>query len=354
MSFSSTAQAWNGLQFSKSDNSLGGGVCGSNVSGNISVFCGTDPNRGLVVSQMGTDNDVTIHGNLRVKGRIISEDSIFVNQDKSVYIGYRNATDTDIDKGNPFIRLHSLMDINDPHRGAMIDYHPFLRFRNAPGVEKGKYEDSDIRIKTQIQPSRNIIQTIRQVQPKEYTWLGRTGTDKESSVDIIAQELKEVFPEAVKIDKGYIFDIHQSFKIQSFEDQSIALEGSHEKITKDQNILVKINDQPFPSKILSVSANSFTIPKPPFFKDDEKEIYIQGTEVDDFHYVDKVKLGVLALGGVKELILENEQLKERLTQQEERLQRQELETESLKSQILLQQSQLLLLQEQMKQLLSKQ
>jgi hypothetical protein len=43
------------------------------------------------------------------------------------------------------------------------------------------------------------------------------------------------------------------------------------------------------------------------------KIFVYGKQVNDFHTVDKPQLGLLALGGVKELIKENKELKERIT-----------------------------------------
>ena len=53
--------------------------------------------------------------------------------------------------------------------------------------------------------------------------------------------------------------------------------------------------------LLYLSPDKRTIHVPAWNDDHLDQLFVYGKQIDDFHIIDKAKLGILALGGVKEL-----------------------------------------------------
>jgi len=124
-----------------------------------------------------------------------------------------------------------------------------------------------------------------------------------SSIAVIAQDIIKVIPDAVRLNSEYIPNIME------IPSTNLCAEYIEIQLKKETGVTIKnklrimIKNKQIDSAVLYVSPDTKTIHVPIWenanLKEDQPFVY--GIEVDDFHIVDKQKLGLLALGGVKEL-----------------------------------------------------
>jgi hypothetical protein len=101
---------------------------------------------------------------------------------------------------------------------------------------------SDIRIKNNIKDidDDTALQKILQIQPKTYEYIDKVERGNDIVYGFIAQQIKEVIPEAVKIEKAVIPNI---FKICNYNNDIITLpEEDINKLKIDDEIEIIIND----------------------------------------------------------------------------------------------------------------
>jgi len=163
---------------------------------------------------------------------------------------------------------------------------------------------SDLRIKNNIEPVTNALATIDQLRMVRHGYIDQVENPQPSSFGLIAQEVSAVIPDAVSIVKNYIPNV-------MCVPQSVTLSGDVIEMTFEQPIDLAVNDQ------LRFILKDRQVEQTVLFVSDDKrllrvtswsnpdpigdQIFVYGKEVDDFHILDKSKMGLLALAGVKEL-----------------------------------------------------
>jgi hypothetical protein len=157
---------------------------------------------------------------------------------------------------------------------------------------------SDIRIKTNIQDINDdeALQKILLIQPKKYEYIDKVERGSNFVFGFIAQQIKEVIPEAVKIEKALIPNI---FKVCPCLNDTISI--SNEDINKlnvdDEIEIICKNDE---KKILNIiEKNEDTIKINESIEGEE--CFITGSKVDDFHTLDKNYIYTLNVCATQEL-----------------------------------------------------
>ena len=171
---------------------------------------------------------------------------------------------------------------------------------------------SDERIKTNIQDIEDdgALQKILQIQPKTYEYIDKVEKGDNNIYGFIAQQIKEVIPEAVKIQKCIIPNI---YKVCNYTNDA---EGSHSIITIPDGLIEKLkindeidivikNDRTKTFNILEIIDDKIKINEvlssTPEGDEKETECFVYGSKVDDFHTLDKNYIYTLNVCATQEL-----------------------------------------------------
>ncbi|NBO50157.1 MAG: tail fiber domain-containing protein, partial [Chitinophagia bacterium] len=160
---------------------------------------------------------------------------------------------------------------------------------------------SDERIKKDIQDINDdvALQKLLLIQPKTYKYIDNIGRGDTTIYGFIAQQIRQVIPEAVKIINDYIPNIYKLYDV------------SGDIITTDDDLTnkLKVNDKieyllqssgdKYHCKILEISPTEIKIDK--VIGENDNKIFIFGKEVDDFHSLSKEYIFTLNVCATQEL-----------------------------------------------------
>jgi hypothetical protein len=182
---------------------------------------------------------------------------------------------------------------------------------------------SDERIKTDIkEANRGALDVIRTIPIKSHSYIDKFINGCPTSYNVIAQDIQKIYPEAVSITDGFIPDMFVKCKWIHINDSEIeiSIPKPHTVIVGDK-VKCILEDSSFKEAIVSSITNdtTFRVKKWEEFKlKIGDELFVYGKLVNDFLRVDKIRLGVLALAGVKELTniveIQNHQIQEQQKQ----------------------------------------
>jgi hypothetical protein len=164
---------------------------------------------------------------------------------------------------------------------------------------KSRYSvSSDERIKTNIQDINDdeALQKILLIQPKKYEYIDKVERGNNFVFGFIAQQIKEIIPEAVKIEKSLIPNI---FKVCPCLNDTISI--SNEDINKlnvdDEIEIICKNDEKKILNIIEKNEDNIKINE----SIEGEECFITGSKVDDFHTLDKNYIYTLNVCATQEL-----------------------------------------------------
>tara|TARA_Y100001973_G_scaffold1149_1_gene1574 strand:+ start:1178 stop:3259 length:2082 start_codon:yes stop_codon:yes gene_type:complete len=213
------------------------------------------------------------------------------------------------------------------------NYTNCARFHNGVVVRR-LYIMSDERIKRSIMNLNDseALEALRLFEPKKYKYkdISQTGSNNEESFlfGFIAQQIKEVIPDAISIDKNYIPDINVFAEVQMSskeKESSILVLGKSHNLTKGDIIKCidcNINDIVGLNVIEIINDKTIKIDKA--ITEDQTNanncIFVYGKEISDFHSLNKDAIWTIATAALQEVDRqlqtaknEIEILKERLT-----------------------------------------
>jgi hypothetical protein len=196
---------------------------------------------------------------------------------------------------------------------------------------QGFFLPSDERIKKNIKPNDSgALEIIKSISIHSYDYIDFLNGGNSSTYNIISQNIKKVYPEAVSICRDYIpshFKVAVSI-VEQDENVCIKTSVKHEFITSDKlKFILETGKEIYCTVIDCISDTEFIVKKWEDFSNEQK-VFIYGKEIDDFMRVDKPKLGLLALAGVKEL-------HKIVNTQNQQIQEQQAEITDLKAQLAL-------------------
>jgi hypothetical protein len=161
---------------------------------------------------------------------------------------------------------------------------------------------SDRRIKNKIEPITNALDKINNIPVVQHDYVDKVKYPRACSVGVIAQDIVSIIPDAVRYEKEFIPNIMQ------IPSECIRIED-YIKITCDVPMDITISDilklvllsEEKQVSLLYLSPDKRTIHVPAWNDDHLDQVFVYGKQIDDFHIIEKAKLGILALAGVKEL-----------------------------------------------------
>lgn len=177
---------------------------------------------------------------------------------------------------------------------------------------------SDKRIKNNFNASNPAtdLAILNKLRVTNYNHIDTANKGTDAKKGFIAQEVKEVFPEAVSQTKEFIPNVYQVAK-------SSILKGTSLIVTLDKNHDLKVGDKirliadkQADYTITKTSENTFEVEN---YDQTTQSIFVFGKEVSDFHVVDYDRIFTLGISAIQQLTKENET--------------QKLEIESLKKEL---------------------
>ena len=187
---------------------------------------------------------------------------------------------------------------------------------------------SDSRIKEDIHDINDddALNKLLAIEPKTYKYIDKITKGDKKVYGFIAQQVREVIPEAVKIEKSYIPNL---MVIGDFNDYIITLPSQPTKVIikvndnikcyddKNNEILVKVEEV---IDEITFKVKAIDDMKPLEYTYDK--IFIHGTEIDDFHTLSKEYIFTLNVCATQEL-------HRRIISQEQRIKELETKIEKL-------------------------
>lgn len=181
---------------------------------------------------------------------------------------------------------------------------------------------SDARIKDIVGRTNSAedLATLRNISVSNYYMKDRAQFGNKIFKKVIAQELEQVYPQAVSKQTSTIPDIYSLAEKVVFDQKSknltVFLPKNYgiqvgERIEMVLEALGKIKVE-----VVEVSANSFTVKN---WKYTTEKIFVLGREVNDFRTVDYEAISMLGISAIQELAKENEVLKNKMRNYESRL-----------------------------------
>ena len=185
-------------------------------------------------------------------------------------------------------------------------YRPICaKFENDIWVNGYLQYSSDKKIKKNIQDIDDDIalQKILQIEPKTYNYIDILEKGPNTVYGFIAQQIKEIIPEAVTVNSGFIPNIYNSFDCNN---NIINITNSNLNINDEIEVLDNTGTKNI-FKINDVSPTNITIDK----NINGDRCFVIGSKVDDFHALNKeyiFTLNVCATQDLYKLIQQQNQI----------------------------------------------
>jgi len=199
------------------------------------------------------------------------------------------------------------------------------KFNGSAWMTGSVIASSDSRIKEDIQDinDNDALNKLLAIEPKTYKYVDKIAKGDKKVYGFIAQQVREVIPEATIIEKSYIPNI---MSVGEYNDYIITLPSQPTKLIikvndnikcydKDNNeILVKVEEV---IDELSFKIKAIDDMKPLEYTHDK--IFIHGTEVEDFHTLSKEYIFTLNVCATQELHRRIEAQDKRIKEIEEKM-----------------------------------
>ena len=163
------------------------------------------------------------------------------------------------------------------------------------------FVSSDIRIKEDIQDiiDDTALQSILSIEPKTYKYVDKLVRGDKKVFGFIAQQIREVIPEAITIEKSYIPNI---YLVADYIDSVITLSSQPTKVIIKMNDKIKCYDKDNKDILVEVieviDDLTFRIKEIEYT---DTKIFVYGTFVDDFHTLNKDYIFTLNVCATQEL-----------------------------------------------------
>ncbi len=208
---------------------------------------------------------------------------------------------------------------NSHHWSPAGTYHVSLHTTHDI-MTKGVLLYSDERIKKDLNPSNglNDLSTLRNLEVTDYKHVDTVAHGRESKKGFIAQQVRNVFKEAVTLGPGELPSIYTFplFVEKNTESTKIGLDKPHDLKVGDQVkfVLENTNEILTVSKVLN--ATTFEIEGSDF--DINEKTFVFGKAIDDFHSIDYDRIYTLNVSATQELARKVEILEAKLADSEKK------------------------------------
>jgi len=149
------------------------------------------------------------------------------------------------------------------------------------------------------------LQQILAIKPKTYQYIDEKYRGTNVIYGFIAQQIQEVIPEAIDINKGYIPNIYTN---TSYNSNIVYLNNiTNLNLNLNDNINIKANELNEYYKIININYDKKYIELDKeiklneYINENTSNCFVYGTEVDDFHVLNKDYIFTLNICATQEL-----------------------------------------------------
>ncbi len=166
---------------------------------------------------------------------------------------------------------------------------------------------SDARIKRVAGPSDpiNDLATLNCLRVTDYRHIDVVGKGAAIKKGFIAQEVEQVFPEAVSLNRDFVPDCYRMAGAVRFDSAvrslTLTLDAPCTFVPGDHVRL--IGSRPHELTVTAVAGNAFTVSDWP--EPEALQVFVFGKQVDDFRTVDYDRIFTLGISAMQELTREN-------------------------------------------------
>jgi len=169
---------------------------------------------------------------------------------------------------------------------------------------------SDYRIKKNITNIDNIkaLDLINKIKPKNYNYIDIIEQSSNNAIGFIAQQIKDIIPDAVNINEEFIPNIYKYYKLVS--SNSILVDDDNiNKIFIGNTIKLIVNKLTVIVDVLEKTDNIIKINNE---IDVNANCMIYGIKVNDFHFIDKTYIYTLNVCATQEIYKQLEEQKKEI------------------------------------------
>ena len=187
-----------------------------------------------------------------------------------------------------------------PNHGGLYD-SICAKFNGAIWTTQYLAVSSDNRIKEEIEDisDDNALQSILSIEPKTYKYVDKFERGDKKVYGFIAQQIRDVIPEAISIQTSYIPNI---YLVADYNNYIITLSSQHTKVVIKVDDKIKCYDKDNKEILVEVIEviDDLTFRIKDIEYSDTK-IFVYGTFVDDFHTLNKDYIFTLNVCATQEL-----------------------------------------------------
>ncbi len=166
-----------------------------------------------------------------------------------------------------------------------------LKTNNPIWTNLGVIMSSDERIKKDMTDitDASALEAILKIEPKKYSYIDTSGSNV---YGFIAQQVKEVLPEAVSMNEGFVPNVYQRGVVEGNQLKQITLDESIK--SGDKLLIFDDRNNRYVEEV--IIDNSHT-----FIHLDDGNVFVYGTYVEDFHTLDKSYIYTVNVCALQEL-----------------------------------------------------
>ncbi|MBU1066061.1 tail fiber domain-containing protein [bacterium] len=169
---------------------------------------------------------------------------------------------------------------------------------------------SDVRIKNVIGVSNGSedLETLNKLEVTDYTYFDKIAKGNSPHKKLIAQQTREVYPEAVSLDTDFIPSVYEKSESVSYDKAegtiSISTVKPHGFVSGDKVRIIHKTGMVELDVVEIKYAHTFTVNSDQAYD----EVFVFGKRVDDFHSIDYDAISMLNVSATQELARRVEQL----------------------------------------------
>ena len=258
-----------------------------------------------------------------------SAGQLLINPSASHNVGIGTSSPTQaklVVGGGPFNNLGTIQAWMDAsfvgaNQNLSNSYNYSIFAQDAIGSGRAFFLLSDARIK-HIEGRTNTsedLDILNDLRITDYSYIDKAQYGNKKEKKLIAQEVKEIYPDAISLRTDYVPDVYAFATDIEFTEEdeflTITLENVHE-LEKGQYVKIITDHGELRKEVIAVKSATTFVVKHNVQVD---KLFVFGKEVDDFHAIDYDAISMLNVSATQELAkqvealqAENEQLKKQL------------------------------------------
>lgn len=180
---------------------------------------------------------------------------------------------------------------------------------------------SDKRIKTEIEdvPDNLALSQVNNLECKYYNYKDVRQKRQNKVIGFIAQEVKDVIPNAVSINFGFIPDEMRIIENPIWDDNKLIIDDIDLSGNHTGNCKFYVSNDPSGNDEIMIDVMVEEDKKSFIFDKNWNNVFLWGKEVDDFHSIDKNMIFALHHSAIQELSRQNDAKDKRITELEDEI-----------------------------------